>query len=77
MPTPSHINDADLQRDFLQISRIMRCKWDFRNELPQGIEQNSRFKVTSRWNHPKENRKAKQKGIFFLLYLKGEGLQFN
>ena len=32
-PTPSFINEADLQRDFDDFARKMRCKWYFRNEV--------------------------------------------
>ena len=28
----------------------MRCKWHFRNELPQGNEKISQFKFKSHWN---------------------------
>ena len=31
-PTPSFINETDLQRDFDDFARKMRCKWYFRNE---------------------------------------------
>ena len=31
-PTPSSINEADIQRDFDHFFRKMRCKWYFRNE---------------------------------------------
>ena len=31
-PTPSFINEEDLQRDFDDFARKMRCKWYFRNE---------------------------------------------
>ena len=31
-PTPNLINEADLQRDFEDFSRKMRCRWYFRNE---------------------------------------------
>ena len=53
VPTPSHINEADLQRDLWEFSRKMRCKWHFRNEVPQNNEEISQFKVKSRWNPPK------------------------
>ena len=32
-PTPSFINEADLQRDFDDFARKMRCKWYFRKEV--------------------------------------------
>ena len=32
-PTPSFINEADLQRDFDDFARKMRCKWYFRNKV--------------------------------------------
>ena len=31
----------------------MRCKWHFRNEVPQNNEEISQFKVKSQWNPPK------------------------
>ena len=52
-PTPSHINEADLRRDLREFSRKMRCKWHFRNEVPQSKEEISQFKVKSQWNPPK------------------------
>ena len=53
-PTPSHINEADLRRDLREFSRKLRCKWHFRNEVPQNNEEISQFKVKSRWN-PKDH----------------------
>ena len=52
-PTPSHINEADLRRNLREFSRKMRCKWHFRNEVPQNNEEISQFKVKSQWNPPK------------------------
>ena len=31
----------------------MRCKWHFRNEVPQSNEEISQFRVKSQWNPPK------------------------
>ena len=51
-PTPSFINEADLQRDFNEFSREMRCKWYFRNET-QGSGEIPTFQSKSTWNPPK------------------------
>ena len=52
-PTPSHINEAYLRWDLREFSRKIRCKWHFRNEVPQSNKEISQFKVKSRWNPPK------------------------
>ena len=52
-PTPSHINEADLRRDLREFSRKMRCKWHFRNGVPQNNEEISQFRVKLQWNPPK------------------------
>ena len=49
-PTPSHINEAHLRRDLRKFSRKIRCKWHFRNEVPQNNEEISQFKVKPQWN---------------------------
>ena len=51
-PTPSFINEADLQWDFNEFSREMRCKWYFRNET-QGSGEIPTFQSKSTWNPPK------------------------
>ena len=52
-PTPSFINEADLQRDFDDFARKMRCKWYFRNESQDIPSAVSTFKPKSTWNPPK------------------------
>ena len=52
-PTPSFINEADLQRDFDHFARKMRCKWYFRNESQDIPSEVSTFKLKSTWNSPK------------------------
>ena len=52
-PTPSFINEADLQRDFDDFARKMRCKWYFRNESQYIPSQVSTCKLKSTWNPPK------------------------
>ena len=52
-PTPSFINEADLQRDFDDFARKMRCKWYFRNESQYIPSQVSTCKLKSKWNPPK------------------------
>ena len=52
-PTPSLINEADLQRDFDDFARKMRCKWYFRNESQYIPSQVSTCKLKSTWNPPK------------------------
>ena len=32
VPAPNMINEADLRRDFNEVSRNMRCRWYFRDE---------------------------------------------
>ena len=51
--TPTHINETDLLRYPLEFSKKMRCKWHFRNEVPQNNEEISQFKVKSQGNPPK------------------------
>ena len=51
--TSSFIDEADLQKDFDDFVRKMRCKWYFRNEgraIPSGV---SAFKPKSTCNPPK------------------------
>ena len=52
-PTPSFINEADLQRDFDDFARKMRCKWYFRNENQDIPSESSTYKLKSTWNPPK------------------------
>ena len=52
-PTPSYINEANLRRDLREFSRKMRCKWHFRNKVPQTNDEIFQFKVKSQWNPPK------------------------
>ena len=52
-PTPSFINEADLQRDFDDFARKMRCRWYFRNESQYIPSQVSTCKLKSTWNPPK------------------------
>ena len=54
-PTPSPINEPDLRRELREFSRKMRCKSNFRNEVPQNNEEVSQFKVKSQWNYPKSH----------------------
>ena len=54
-PTPSRINESDLRRDLWEFSRKMRCKSNFRNEVPQNNEEVSQLKVKSQWNYPKSH----------------------
>ena len=52
-PTPSFIDEADLQRDFDDFVRKMRCKWYFRNEGQAIPSEVSAFKPKSPCNPPK------------------------
>ena len=52
-PTPSFIDEADLQRDFDDFVRKMRCKWYFRNEGQAIPSEVSAFKPKSPPNPPK------------------------
>ena len=52
-PTPSVINEADLQRDFDDFARKLRCKWYFRNERQDIPSEISTYKLKSTWNPPK------------------------
>ena len=52
-PTPSSINEADLQRDFDDLARKMRCKWYFRNDSQYIPFEVSTYKLKSTWNPPK------------------------
>ena len=54
-PTPSFINEADLQRDFDDFARRMRCKWYFRNESQDISSEFSTYKLKSTWNPPKDS----------------------
>ena len=73
VPNPSNINEADLRRDLREFSRKMRCKWHFRNEVPQSNEEISQFKVKSQRNPPKSHPaleaflKKTEKDIFSLI----------
>ena len=46
-PTPSFINEADLKRDFADISRKMRCKWYFRNDISENFSETPAFHTKS------------------------------
>ena len=52
-PTPSFINEADLQRDFDDFAKKMRCKWYFRNESQYIPSEVSKYELKSTWNPPK------------------------
>ena len=52
-PTPSFINEADLQRDFDDFARKMRCKWYFGNESQDIPSEISTYKLKSTWNPPR------------------------
>ena len=52
-PTPSFINEADLQRDFDDFARKMRWKWYFRNESQDIPSEIFTYKPKSTWNPPK------------------------
>ena len=54
-PTPSFINEADLQRDFDDFARKMRCKWYFRNDSQYIPSEVSTCKLKSTWNPPKSS----------------------
>ena len=49
-PTPSLINEADLQRDFDEFARKMRCKWYFRKESQYIPSKVSTYMLKSTWN---------------------------
>ena len=49
-PTPSLINEADLQRDFDEFARKMRCKWYFRKESQYIASKVSTYMLKSTWN---------------------------
>ena len=51
--TSSFIDEADLQRDFDDFVRKMRCKWYFRNEGQAIPSEVSAFKPKSPCNPPK------------------------
>ena len=58
-----------------------RCKWHFRNEVPQNNEEISQFKFKLQWNPPKgypalEALKLNRKEYFFFDPGKRKGLQF-
>ena len=52
-PTPSSINEADLQRDFDDFARKMRSKWHFRNKSQYIPSEVSTYKLKSTWYPPK------------------------
>ena len=49
-PTPSFINEADLQRDFDDFARKVKCKWYFRNESQYIPSEATTHKLKSTWN---------------------------
>ena len=48
-PAPSFINEADLQRDFDEFTRKMRCKWYIRNESQDIPSDLCTYKSKSTW----------------------------
>ena len=52
-PILSFINEADLQRDFDDFARKMRCNWYFRNESQDILSEVSTYKPKSTWIPPK------------------------
>ena len=52
VPTPSLINEADLQRDFEDFSRKMRCRSYLRNEPSDGFSNVLAFRPKSQWKPP-------------------------
>ena len=49
---PNLINEQNLRRDFDDVSRKMRCKWYFRNELSDNFIELPAFKPKSLWKPP-------------------------
>ena len=49
---PNLINEQNLRRDFDDVSRKMRCKWYFRNELSDNFIEVPAFKPKSLWKPP-------------------------
>ena len=43
LETLSFINEADLKRDFADVSRKMRCKWHFRNDITINFSKTPAF----------------------------------
>ena len=52
-PTSSFINEADLQRDFDDFARKVKCKWYFRNESQYIPSEATTHKLKSTWNPQK------------------------
>ena len=51
--TPTRINESDLNINFNDFSRKIRCKWYFRNEPSENFLEKTAFNVKSYWNPPK------------------------
>ena len=54
-PTASFINEADLERNFDDFTRKMRCEWYFRNESQYITSEVSTFKLKTKRNPPKDS----------------------
>ena len=52
-PIQKTLNEPELRRDFEEFFRRMRCKWHFRNEVPDNFSETPSFKPKSVWKPPK------------------------
>ena len=54
-PTTSFNNEADLKRDFKDLTRKLRCKWYFRNNTIKSFSQLPAFRSKSSCNPPQRH----------------------
>ena len=46
------LNEPELRKDFEELSRRMRCKWHFRNDLPENLSETPAFRPKFVWKAP-------------------------
>ena len=49
-------NEPEFRKTFEELSRRMRCKWHFRNELSENFSETPAFRPKSVWKPPKGHR---------------------
>ena len=51
-PTPRYINKTELEADFDEFARKMRCKWYFKDSVTEEFSETPAFRTKSKWQPP-------------------------